>query len=49
MKNNKEKETKKKMDLPKKFTSPKLVPLSKSANLKDLECLAARGSSCSWK
>ena len=36
-------------EMPKKFESPKMIPLSKSANIKDLECLAARGSSCSWK
>lgn len=31
------------------FESPKLVEVSASANLSSLECLAARGGSCSWK
>ena len=34
---------------PKKYESPKLVRLSASNNMKDLECLAGSGGSCAWK
>ena len=39
----------KEKNLPEKFEAPQLIKLAHSANMPDLECLAPRGSSCSWK